>query len=133
LQTWLYYSPLDPEDRNGRRSPKRSKRTNKFKQLLQQSSLTQSSLSQAKTAPRKHGGFYFAVREARLPQDQREDIILVINRAVAKGRFPGLIRAAETGYTNTGATTVLLDKCALGSYPTIKTYWSLQLDKQTQQ
>ena len=49
------------------------------------------------------------------PRSEKEDVILAINRAVAKERFPAFIRVVDAGYTNTGAITVLLEKGNLGS------------------
>lgn len=49
------------------------------------------------------------------PRSEKEDVILAINRAVAKERFPAFIRVVDAGYTNTGAITILLEKGTLGS------------------
>ncbi|ODM16151.1 hypothetical protein SI65_08585 [Aspergillus cristatus] len=49
------------------------------------------------------------------PRAEREDVILAINRAVAKERFAAFIRVVDAGYTNTGAITILLEKGTLGS------------------
>ena len=48
-------------------------------------------------------------------RSEREDIILAINRAVAKEHFPAFIRVVDAGYTSTGAITILLEKGTLGS------------------
>ncbi|KAL2004445.1 hypothetical protein VTN00DRAFT_5208 [Thermoascus crustaceus] len=49
------------------------------------------------------------------PKAEREEVILAINRGLAKENFPGFIRVADMGYTATGAMTVLLERGSLGS------------------
>lgn len=49
-------------------------------------------------------------------RSEREDIILAINRAVAKKGFPAFTRVVDAGYTNTGAITILLGKRHTGLY-----------------
>lgn len=49
------------------------------------------------------------------PRSEREDVILAINRAIAKEGLPAFIRVVDAGYTNTGAITILLEKGTLGS------------------
>ncbi|KAL2014078.1 hypothetical protein VTN00DRAFT_1603 [Thermoascus crustaceus] len=49
------------------------------------------------------------------PRAEREEVILAINRGLAKEGFPGFIRVVDMGYTATGAMTVLLEKGSLGS------------------
>ena len=51
----------------------------------------------------------------KAPQAQREEIILALNRALAKKGLPGFLRAVDAGYTKTGAISVLLEKGSLGS------------------
>ena len=48
------------------------------------------------------------------PQAPRADIILGLNRALAKLGLPIFARVIDAGYTTTGAITALLDKGALG-------------------
>ena len=49
------------------------------------------------------------------PRVDKEDIILVVNRALAQAKLPDFVRVVDAGYSNTGAITVLLEKEALGS------------------
>ena len=48
------------------------------------------------------------------PQAPRADIILGLNRALAKLGLPIFVRVVDAGYTTTGAITALLEKGALG-------------------
>lgn len=49
------------------------------------------------------------------PKAEREEVILALNRALAKKGFPYFLRVVDMGYTETGAMTVLLEKGSLGS------------------
>ncbi|KAL2012984.1 hypothetical protein VTN00DRAFT_509 [Thermoascus crustaceus] len=49
------------------------------------------------------------------PRAEREEVILAINRGLAKEGFPGFICVVDMGYTATGAMTVLLERGSLGS------------------
>jgi hypothetical protein len=49
------------------------------------------------------------------PEAEREEIILAINRALAKKGFPSFVRAVDAGYTKSGALSVLLERGSLGS------------------
>jgi hypothetical protein len=49
------------------------------------------------------------------PQADREEIILALNRVLARKGLPVFVRAIDAGYTETGAISVLLEKGALGT------------------
>ena len=49
------------------------------------------------------------------PRADKEDIIVVLNRALAQSKLPDFVRVVDAGYSSTGAITVLLEKEALGS------------------
>lgn len=73
-------------------------------------------LKPAKDTPKEARRFLFRREGGKAaPRSEREDIILAINRAVAKAHFPAFIRVVDAGYTNTGAITILLEKGTLGS------------------
>ncbi|OJJ85017.1 uncharacterized protein ASPGLDRAFT_24890 [Aspergillus glaucus CBS 516.65] len=73
-------------------------------------------LKPAKDSPKEARRLLFRREGGKAaPRSEREDIILAINRAVAKERFPVFIWVVDTGYTNTGAITILLEKGTLGS------------------
>ncbi|ODM23014.1 hypothetical protein SI65_00603 [Aspergillus cristatus] len=73
-------------------------------------------LKPAKDSPKEARRLLFRREGGKAaPRSEREDIILAINRAVAKEHFPGFIRVVDAGYTNTGAITILLEKGTLGS------------------
>ncbi|ODM14510.1 hypothetical protein SI65_10132 [Aspergillus cristatus] len=68
-------------------------------------------LKPAKDSPKEAWRFLFHREGGKAaPRSEREDIILAINRAVAKAHFPAFIRVVDAGYTNTGAITILLEK-----------------------
>jgi hypothetical protein len=75
-----------------------------------------SNLRPAKDCPKEARRLLFR-REGPLtaPRSEREDIILAVNRGLAKEGFPGFIRAVDAGYTQTGSVTVLLERGALGT------------------
>ncbi|BCR87741.1 uncharacterized protein ACHE_40305A [Aspergillus chevalieri] len=73
-------------------------------------------LKPAKDTPKEARRFLFRREGGKAaPRSEREDIILAINRAVAKAHFPAFIRVVDAGYTNTGVITILLEKGTLGS------------------
>lgn len=73
-------------------------------------------LKPAKDSPKEARRLLFRREGGKAaPRSEREDVILAINRAVAKERFPAFIRVVDAGYTNTGAITILLEKGTLGS------------------
>lgn len=73
-------------------------------------------LKSAKDSPKEARRILFRREGGKdAPRSEREDIILAINRAVAKEHFPAFIRVVDAGYTNTGAVTILLEKGTLGS------------------
>ncbi|ODM16205.1 hypothetical protein SI65_08204 [Aspergillus cristatus] len=73
-------------------------------------------LKPAKNSPKEAQRLLFHCEGGKAaPRSEKEDIILAINRAVAKERFPAFIRVVDAGYTNTGAITILLEKGTLGS------------------
>jgi hypothetical protein len=45
---------------------------------------------------------------------EREEVILDLNRALAKKNLPGSIRAVDASDTRTGALSVLLERGSLG-------------------
>jgi hypothetical protein len=49
------------------------------------------------------------------PKAEREEVILALNRALAREGLPGFIRVVDAGYTETGAMSVLLERGALGA------------------
>ncbi|ODM14627.1 hypothetical protein SI65_09972 [Aspergillus cristatus] len=73
-------------------------------------------LKPAKDSPKEARRLLFCCEGGKAaPRSEKEDVILAINRAVAKEHFPGFIRVVDAGYTNTGAITILLEKGTLGS------------------
>lgn len=73
-------------------------------------------LKPAKDSPKEARRLLFRREGGKAaPRTEKEDVILAINRAVAKEHFPAFIRVVDAGYTNTGAITVLLEKGTLGS------------------
>ena len=72
-------------------------------------------LKPAKESPKEARRLLFRREGGKAaPRSEREDVILAINRAVTKERFPAFVRV-DAGYTNTGAITILLEKGTLGS------------------
>lgn len=51
----------------------------------------------------------------RSPEVGKEEIILVINRTLARKGFPDFARAVDANYTRTGAISVLLERGTLGT------------------
>jgi hypothetical protein len=51
----------------------------------------------------------------KAPEAEREEVILALNRALAKKDFPAFVRVVDAGYTRTGAMSVLLERGALGT------------------
>ena len=51
----------------------------------------------------------------KAPQAQREEVILALNRALARKGLLGFVRVVNIGYTKIGAISVLLEKGSLGS------------------
>ena len=49
------------------------------------------------------------------PRADREEIILALNRVLARKGLPIFVRVVDAGYTETGAISVLLEKGALGT------------------
>jgi hypothetical protein len=49
------------------------------------------------------------------PRADREEVILALNRVLARKGLPVFVRAVDAGYTETGAISVLLEKGALGT------------------
>jgi len=73
-------------------------------------------LKPAKDSPKEARRLLFRREGGKTaPKSEKEDVILAINRAVAKKHFPAFIRVVDAGYTNTGAITILLEKGTLGS------------------
>lgn len=73
-------------------------------------------LKPAKDSPKEARRLLFRREGGKAaPRSEREDVILAVNRVIAKERFPAFIRVVDAGYTNTGAVTILLEKGALGS------------------
>jgi hypothetical protein len=49
------------------------------------------------------------------PEAEREEVILALNRALAKKSLPAFIRVVDARYTRTGALSVLLERGSLGT------------------
>ncbi|ODM14906.1 hypothetical protein SI65_09658 [Aspergillus cristatus] len=53
--------------------------------------------------------------DPKAPRAQREDLILTLNRALARASLPDFIRIVDAGYTSNGAISALLERGALGA------------------
>jgi hypothetical protein len=92
--------------------------TKKQKKQLQKQpkQLSSRDITPVKNSPKEARRLLFR-REGGIeaPRAKREDVILEINRALANAGFPSFMRVVDTGYTNTGAISILLEKGSTGS------------------
>lgn len=87
------------------RTQEKTTKSNKLKQAHP------SALTITRNAPDEARRIIFRRKHAQTaPCVDKEDIILAVDRGLARGHFPGFVRAIDVGYSSTGAVTILLAK-----------------------